>query len=87
MPEFMVLRKFIFVHVSAVQMLLIETSSPFPLFLDLCLQDSPDSSTSSELKLPSSECEESTEKMGENKVHTKKQSMWTVFSQAKAACT
>ncbi|XP_036038394.1 homeobox protein NANOG isoform X2 [Onychomys torridus] len=58
-----------------------EIASPRPSSVDLPLQDSPDSSTSPKLKLTGPESEEDTEK-GDNKVHTKKQKMRTVFSQA-----
>uniref|UniRef100_A0A8C8UN81 Homeobox protein NANOG n=1 Tax=Peromyscus maniculatus bairdii TaxID=230844 RepID=A0A8C8UN81_PERMB len=57
------------------------TASPCPSSVDLPRQDSPDSSTRPKLKLTGPESEEDAEKE-DNKVHTKKQKMRTVFSQA-----
>ncbi|XP_052597363.1 LOW QUALITY PROTEIN: homeobox protein NANOG-like [Peromyscus californicus insignis] len=65
----------------AAEMLRKEIASPRPSSVDPPLQDSPDSSTRPKLKLTGPESEEDVEK-GDNKVHTKKQKMRTVFSQA-----
>ncbi|MEJ1279891.1 Nanog homeobox [Cricetulus griseus] len=56
------------------------TASPCPSSVDLSLQDSPDSSTSSKVKLPGPESAEGTEKKGEDKAHVKRQKIRTVFS-------
>lgn len=58
MLEFMVLRKSTFCSQMSTVKMLLRDCFPCPLFLDLPLQESPDSSTSSKLKLPSSESEE-----------------------------
>nr|XP_042129995.1 homeobox protein NANOG isoform X1 [Peromyscus maniculatus bairdii]XP_042129996.1 homeobox protein NANOG isoform X1 [Peromyscus maniculatus bairdii]XP_042129997.1 homeobox protein NANOG isoform X1 [Peromyscus maniculatus bairdii]XP_042129998.1 homeobox protein NANOG isoform X1 [Peromyscus maniculatus bairdii]XP_042129999.1 homeobox protein NANOG isoform X1 [Peromyscus maniculatus bairdii]XP_042130000.1 homeobox protein NANOG isoform X1 [Peromyscus maniculatus bairdii] len=65
----------------AAEMLQKEIASPCPSSVDLPRQDSPDSSTRPKLKLTGPESEEDAEKE-DNKVHTKKQKMRTVFSQA-----
>ncbi|XP_059112867.1 homeobox protein NANOG [Peromyscus eremicus] len=66
---------------AAAEMLQKEIASPRPSSVDLPLQDSPDSSTRPKLKLTGPESKEDAKK-GDNKVHTKKQKMRTVFSQA-----
>ncbi|XP_016835052.1 homeobox protein NANOG isoform X1 [Cricetulus griseus] len=67
-------------QVSATELLREETASPCPSSVDLSLQDSPDSSTSSKVKLPGPESAEGTEKKGEDKAHVKRQKIRTVFS-------
>ncbi|CAH7415922.1 homeobox protein NANOG [Phodopus roborovskii] len=65
---------------SSAELLGKETACPCPSSVELLLQDSPDSSTSPKLKLPSPEPEEGPEKKGQDKVHAKKQKIRTVFS-------
>ncbi|XP_006872815.1 PREDICTED: homeobox protein NANOG-like [Chrysochloris asiatica] len=65
-------------QMSSVEALYSDTVSPLPASIDLLLQDSPDSSTSPKVKLPTS-IEKST--MKEGKGLGKKQKVRTVFSQ------
>ncbi|KAM7114761.1 homeobox protein NANOG isoform 1-T1 [Molossus nigricans] len=66
-------------QVSSAETLHMETVSPLPSSMDLLIQNSPDSSTSPSVLLPSS-VENSTGKK-EEKVQVKKQKIRTVFSQ------
>ncbi|KAL2776893.1 homeobox protein NANOG isoform 1, partial [Daubentonia madagascariensis] len=65
-------------QISSAEMPHTETASPLPSSMDLLIQDSPDSSTSPKVKLPTS-AEKSTVKK-DDKVQVKKQKTRTVFS-------
>ncbi|KAL4843992.1 hypothetical protein H8958_003740 [Nasalis larvatus] len=65
-------------QMSSAEMPHTETVSPLPSSMDLLIQDSPDSSTSSKGKQPTSAENSATKK--ENKVLVKKQKTRTVFS-------